>query len=507
MVWPFKNRKAQVSARAVHNQAIRSFAAAQISRLTSTWVSSSQSMDWELTKSLRILQARSREQSINNDYVRKFLQMAATNVVGPSGFRLRVRVQESVSQDGKIKYDMMASRAIETAFWDWARRGNCDVTGKHSFYDICNLFIKGAAREGEVLIKKVYGAQAGKYGFQLQVLDIDRLDTDKNDRKLNNGNILKMGVEVTPAGKPVAYHLRIAHPGDNPFYTYEGALYERIPASEIYHVFISDRPEQTRGYPWVSASLMRLKNLGGYEEAAVIAARVGAAKMGFFTTKDGDGTALADGTLNNDPQGDLITEADPGQFGILPEGYSFESFNPDYPHAMYDSFIKTVLRGVASGLGVAYNTLANDLEGVNFSSIRSGVIEERDNWMALQNWMIESFLDDLFSTWLGFALLSGAIPAGPSGTPLPVTKFDKFNKAVWRGRRWAWVDPEKDANANITLINNGLRSREDVIDEQGGDIDETWAQLSEENKKMAQLGIKIVSETAPKPQDPPPAKA
>ena len=243
------------------------------------------------------------------------------------------------------------------------------------------------------------------------------------------------------------------------------------------------------------------------KEATVVAARVGASKMGFFTTPDGDGTALADDTEGENGAGDLITDAEPGAFPVLPEGYGFEPFNPDYPHAMYKDFVKTVLRGVASGIGVAYNTLANDLEGVNFSSIRSGVIEERDNWMALQNWMIENLLDDLFSTWLKFALLSGAVKT-TTGAALPVAKFDKFNAAVWKGRRWQWVDPEKDANANITLIDNGLRSRADVVSEQGGDFDETLDALAEEQKKMEKLGLKIVQKTSgaaeKKPAEPPP---
>lgn len=504
MRWPFTREKEKEPAKPVAHSR-RGYSAAQISRLTASWATGSQSIDWDLYKSLNILRARSRDLCTNNEYGHKFLQMCGTNVVGPQGFRLQVRVKET-APGGEVKSDKAASKAIESAFWDWAKRGNCDVTGKHSFFDICNLYIKAVARDGEVLIKKVYGKQAGRHGFQLQILDIDRLDVNKNDRRLANGNIIKMGVEVTPYGKPVNYHLRIAHPGDNPYYSFEGQLYEVVPAADIYHHFVSDRPEQTRGAPWLSASMMRLQNLGGFEEAAVIAARVGAAKMGFFTTPDGDGTAVSDDTENDDGTGDLITDAEPGTFGVLPEGYSFESFNPDYPSALYKDFVKTGLRGVASGLGVSYNTLGNDLEGVNFSSIRSGVIEERDNWIALQNWMIESLLDDLFSTWLKFSLISGAVTIGPQDKPLPAAKFDKYNSAVWQGRRWQWVDPEKDANANILLINNGLRSRTDVVAEQGGDFEEVVTQLSEEQKMLETAGIKVAPPPAGGDQSKAPAK-
>lgn len=509
MAWPFSNSKRETQQKDAQIKDLqrrlantRAFAAAQVNRLTASWLTSSPSMDWDLQKSLRILQARSRDICTNNDYGRKFLQMCATNVVGPNGFRIQVRVPETPNDpNATAKIDKAASAAIENAFWDWCKKGNCDITGKLSFFDISNLYIKGVAREGEILFRKIYGKGAGKFGFQLQVLDVDRLDVDKNDRQLANGNIIKMGVEIDRYGRPINYHLRIAHPGDNPYYSWQGQMYEIVPASDIYHHFIYERPEQNRGFPWLTTAMLRLNHLGGYEEAAIIAARVGAAKMGFFETPDGDGTAVSDGqeigegTADN-PTGQLITEADPGVFGTLPAGYKFHSFNPDYPHAMYKDFVKTTLRSIASGLGVAYNTLANDLEGVNFSSIRSGVIEERDCWMMIQKWMIEQFLDDVFSTWLKFALISGAIKL-PNGSALPASKYDKFNNATWQGRRWQWVDPSKDAEANISLINNNLRSREDVIAEMGGDIDDTWSQLSDEKKTMKSLGIEIAQQTAP----------
>lgn len=511
MAWPFSSsskqreieqKDAQIKVLQQKLTFSRAFAAAQVNRLTASWLTNSPSMDWDLQKSLRILQARSRDICTNNDYGRKFLQMCATNVVGPNGFRIQVRVPETPDDpNAKPTTDKAASAAIENAFWEWCKKGNCDITGKLSFFDVSTLYIKGVAREGEVLFRKVYGKGAGKFGFQLQVLDVDRLDVDKNDRALANGNIIKMGVEIDKYGKPVNYHLRISHPGDNPYYTYAGQMYEVVSAADIYHHFVHDRPEQNRGFPWLTTAMLRLNHLGGYEEAAIIAARVGASKMGIYETPDGDGTAVADdqeigtGTPDN-PLGNLITEAEPGQFGTMPAGWKFHSFNPDYPHAMYKDFVKTTLRSIASGLGVAYNTLANDLEGVNFSSIRSGVIEERDCWMAIQKWMIEQFLNDVFSTWLKFALISGAIKL-PNGSALPASKYDKFNNGVWQGRRWQWVDPAKDAEANVTLINNNLRSREDVIAEMGGDIDDVWTQLEEEKKEMKRLGIEIIQQTEP----------
>lgn len=485
MAWFNKKKEGKVKA--------RGFDAAAITRLTNSWTTTSNAIDWDLEKSLSALRARSRDLCMNNDYGRKFLQMCSTHVIGSTGFKPQVKVYD-VKPNGVKILDNVASTAIETAFFDWALKGNCDVTGKHSFIDLCNLYIKAAARDGETLFRKVYGV--GKYGFQLQALDADRLDIMLNE-ELSNGRRIRMGVELSSVGKPEAYYLSVRHPGDS-VYTFSRGQFERVPAAEIYHNFVADRPEQNRGIPWMHASMTRLKNLGAYEEAAVIAARIGAAKMGFFTKPDGDGTPLADGT---DAAGNLYTEAVPGEFGILPEGVSFETFNPDYPHAMFPEFVKQCLRGIASGIGVAYNTLANDLEGVNFSSIRTGVLEERDNWMAVQGWMIDGFLNDLFSTWLKMALLTGEIKL-PNGASLPAAKFEKFNACSWQGRRWQWVDPERDINANIKAINNGLKSRTAVIAEQGKDALEVWEQLESEQETLKDKGIEIEKANPQRPATP-----
>lgn len=460
---------------------IRGFEAAQISRLTAGMPKESWAADVDIYRSLRILRARSRSLCYNNDYAKKFLQMATTHVVGPNGFSLRAK---ATNPDGTV--DSVDTKAIEDAFYEWSKLRVCEISGRYSFFDVQNMFVRAVARDGEVLIRQIMHPDVNKYSYALQILDIDRLDINYNS-DLGGGSVIKMGVELSAQGKPVAYHLFAHHPGENIYWTASGGRYERVPAEELFHCFLPDRPEQTRGIPWMHSAMLRLNNLGGYEEAAIIAARVGASKMGFFTTPDGDGTALAD---DKDSTGALLTEADPGAFDVLPQGYQFQSFNPDYPAQAYGDFVKSCLRGVASGLGVAYNTLSNDLEGVNFSSIRTGVLEERDNWMVLQRWMTECFLEVVYENWLKMALLSGAILT-QFGKPLPAYKIEKYKNASWQGRRWQWVDPRSDVEANIAAIQNGLKSRYDVIAEQGKDLDEVWSELSNEEQKAEQLGIDL----------------
>lgn len=473
----------------------RDFNAAANNRLTGGWNSVNTSANADLFRGLDTLRARSRDLCTNNDYAKRFLSMVAANVVGGNGIMLQARIY-----DAPGKPDNWANGSVEAAWARWGARGSCDVTGRLSWRDLQLLVVRTVARDGEALVRVVRGKTAGNgAGFALQVLDIDRLDTKlmRAADAASGFNEIKMGVEVDGFGRAVAYWLRPYHPGE--LWLAQGQVlsqHQRVPANEIHHVHLQDRPEQVRAAPWMHAAMTQLNNLGGYEEAAVIAARVGASKMGFFTTPDG--IPPGDGT---DEAGVPYTDAEPGSFGTLGPGQSFESFNPDYPHAMYGDFVRACLRGVASGLDVSYHALANDLTQVNYSSIRSGTIEERDQWMSVQQWYIDAFIEPVFTSWIASALAFGQITL-PNGAALPVEKLEKLSGHTWQPRRWQWVDPLKDMEANIVAIQNGLKAPQDIAAELGVDYEDVLVKIKQAQDLAEKIGVKLGK---PEPSAPPPA--
>lgn len=453
----------------------RRFDGARVDRLTASWQATNVAIDFELRSDLDRLRARSRDMAKNNEYAIKFLRMVRNNVVGPEGFKLQCR-----AADPNGDADVQANKAIEAAFERWCRAGNCEVTGRLSFADVCRLQIMALARDGEMLAGLVRGR--GEFGFQLQLMDVARLATFENRAASGRNNAVINGVEVDQYRAPVAYHLWTgpAVPGD-----YTRSL-QRVPASELMHKFIPLEAEQTRGIPWMHAGMRRCNDLNGYREAAVIAARVGASKMGFFQTPDGQPPPPDD----KDDDGNFLTQASPGEFGVIPQGYQFQPFNPDYPHQQFESFVKGTLRGISSAWGVAYNSLANDLEGVNFSSMRAGAIDERDEWLVIQNFFIGAWLMPIFEIWLESALLKDAIKL-PNGSALPAVKLPKFTEHLWQGRRWQWVDPLKDIEAAIVAINNGLTSPQRIAAQTGMDVEDVLDQIAEFQKMAKDKGVQL----------------
>ncbi|WP_122760908.1 phage portal protein, partial [Pseudomonas viridiflava] len=98
--------------------------------------------------------------------------------------------------------------------------------------------------------------------------------------------------------------------------------------------------------------------------------------------------------------------------------------------------VKDTLRGAAGGLGPSYNRLAHDLEGVSFSSLRSGELDERDFYKCAQELAISDLLDRLGQTWLECSVLTGAVPIAPRD-------LERCSEITWQARGWDWVDPLK----------------------------------------------------------------
>jgi lambda family phage portal protein len=453
------------------------YAAAQISRLTASLATETEFINTTLRYQLRALRARSRQASQNNPYAKRFFQMVVDNVCGPQPFRLQAKVK---FQSGEL--DERGNALIEAVWKAWGRAGQCELTGRWSWNTLQRLAVRNLAVDGELLLRKLRGPEFGPHGWRLQLLDVDRLD-DQLNKSLPGGGAIHMGVEVDSIGKPVAYHLLKRRPKDWQF-GFMPREHDRVPADEIVHLFVPDFAEQVRGVPWIYAALLNLVHEGAFEEAAVIAARVGAAQMGFIQSKDGGGTLAEAGIDGKDSRGNPQIDADPGTFPMLPAGYTVEGWNPKYPDAAVGPFIKAMLRGIAAGVGVAYHNLAGDMEGVNYSSARVAELDERDAWLAIQTFVADHLHDPMYPDWLRMQVLVGRLP-------FDLSRLEKYHAVYWQARRWAWVDPEKEVKAAVSAIDNRLKSRTRIIAEGGEDIEDVFGEFAAEQKLATKKGVAL----------------
>lgn len=476
---PFFNKKKYKS-----KSVRRGYNAGDANRLLSDWVSSAKSADSEIYGDIAQVRERARDLERNEPYVEKFLFELENNVIGDKGICFRSEPKNPV--DGQL--DRIAKEAIEWAWYYQNHPENYTVTKDLSGVDTDRLILRSIARDGELIIRIVKGYE-NNFAFSIQLLEPDQLDHHYHGEW--NGNEIRMGIELNKWKVPVAYWIDTEHPGDY-YQTFrsQGKTRIRVPANEILFPFRKNRAGQTRGISWIVTAMTHLKMLGGYEEAELVAARVSAAKMGFFETENGADYGPTDPDA---PDEDFTMEVEAGLIDQLPAGMKFKGWDPQHPSTAFESFRKAMLRRICGGLTMSYNTLANDLEGVNYSSLRDGKLTERDGYKVIQNWLINSYKRPLFLSWLEHSLDFGLIKAAKgNGFALPASKLQKFAEHSFIPRRWPWVDPQKDATAMEILKNNNWKSDSQIIAEQGYDIDDVYSQIAEDEKLAESKGIQKI---------------
>jgi lambda family phage portal protein len=450
------------------------FKGAEMSRLWWDWVASPISADQEMFNDFLRLRARAREMRRNHPLIRKYLKLLATNVIGPNGFKLRSRVRNN---DGKL--NDVINKKIESAWFKWSK--DVSVDGQHTLTSLSQSLLQSAATDGEFCLRKIRNFKTNTFRFALQVIDPDLLDHMFFRSPARGENEIRLGVEIDAYGRPVAYWFWDRHPTD--LINISARKRIRVPADEIIHFYRPERSMQSRGTTWFNSVMMPAKMLDGYVEAEVVAARIGSSKMGFFQMKEaGDSEPpVSDGT---NPRAKIEMEASPGSFEELPPGYEFKEWNPEHPSTAFPNFLKAIQRWIAAGLGVGYNGLASDLEGVNYSSIRADMLIERDEWRSLQALWIPRVLENVFAEWIYYAELSGELVL--DGRPA-----ESFLNVAFVPRGWEWVDPLKDVNASVAEIDNGLNSRQRVCAEAGNDFEEIAEELAEEQEIIEELGLEL----------------
>lgn len=456
----------------------RAFSAALPSLFRSSWAVHGTDINSEIFWHLEPLRARSRDLAKNDPYFKRYLQLVKQNLVGPRGVGFQSRVKDP---DGTL--DKNANETIEAAWAEWSKAGQFDVTGRLSRAVAEQGAGVGVARDGEFLWRIMRGFPHNRFNYAIQVLEPERLDIKKNEANDPiSGNRVVMGIELDALARPVAYHL-LGTPTNS---TLPGSVdvlrsgdHIVVPAGDIIHGFATEWPEQLRGIPWGHAAMAPLQDLGGYREAALVNARVGAGKIGIWKTPDGTGGPADEITVD----GAILQDAEPGEQLVVPADWEYEKWDPTYPLGEFPDFNKHLLRGVAAGLNVFYPMLGQDVENVNLSSIRGGLQDDREGWMIQQQAFVEAIYGRLFPDWLLWMLTMGHVGA------LPAANFDKFNAPAWQPRRWKSPDPVKDSQANS--IDWGLRTRSlrEIIRESGRDPDEVFEEIARDKAKLDELGI------------------
>lgn len=445
-------------------EALRGYDAARHTRRTRGWQAGSGSANAETQTTLETLRNRSRDVVRNNPYAAGGLDALVSFQVG-TGIVPR-------SATGNQALD----KQWQAAFEAWA--GNADVAGAMDFYALQAAAARARAQDGEALLRLVplSRREASAAGLdvplQLQLLEADYISSFR-DQLGTQLAAIRQGVELDAWGKPVAYHLFTAHPGET--WGPAGMDTVRVPAGELLHLYRADRPGQLRGVPDLTPAIPRLRSLDEYEDAALEQAKVQACVAAFVTSDAG----AAKGPLEaKTSEGEARKSLAPGLIERLRIGEQVQFLTPSGA-GDFSPLAKHHLRAVAVGFGLTYDLLTGDLESANYSSLRAGRIAFKQR-LARTQWLllIPRLVAPVCQAWTRAAQLAGVLPATRGPWPL------KYGPP-----RFPLLDPQTEMAGILAELRTGAMTWPQMVTEAGYDPHSQLAEIAEWNISFDAAGI------------------
>jgi lambda family phage portal protein len=423
------------------------------------------------------LRGKSRDLVRRNAWAQAGIEAFVANAVG-TGIK-----PQSLSGDERFKAEVQA-------LWrDWVEEA--DAAGQTDFYGLQSLACRAMLEGGECLIRlRSRRLEDGlSVPLQLQLLEPEHLPISLN-ADLPSGNVVRSGIEFDNMGRRVAYHLYRSHPEDGrlaPMSGQGGIDTVRIDAKEIIHLFRVLRPGQVRGEPWLSRALVKLNELDQYDDAELVRKKTAAMFAGFVTRQNPEDNLMGEGTA--DSQGISLAGLEPGTLQILEPGEDIKFSDPADVGGSYSEFLRTQFRAVAAAIGITYEQLTGDLSGVNYSSIRAGMLEFRRRCEMVQHGvLVHQMCRPVWAAWMKQAVLASALtaPGFVRGGP---DRRRQYLAVKWIPQGWQWVDPEKEFKAMLLAIRAGLISRSEAISAFGYDAEDVDREIAADNQRADDLGL------------------
>jgi lambda family phage portal protein len=476
---------------------LSAYKAGERNRMNNDWQTSARSADASIIPESPLMIQRCRDATRNDPNMSSIKKAFVRNVVG-KGF-----THQSAAADLQGKPLTDFNKQSGDQFWKWSNKAtNCDAERRHSLHSFTRWAMSEMVEAGGCILIMSWSANLE---LILQAVEYEQLDRTKLE---HNGNEIRGGVEVSTFGAAVAYHIHHRHPND-----YAGTAYparfsldsERIPADRIIHVFDPERARQSLGAPILAPVIMKARDLSQYDYAQLLAARAEAC-IGVIieSTAPGGTLGLANpaGADATDTDGNGYFDMKPMMAARLNPGEVVKGFSPTRPGNMYEPFIRSHKGEIAAGTGLSYDQIARDPDS-SFSAARQSLLEDRREFAAKQQLLIDCMLQPIYEEWLRLEILSNRINATGLGASI-----DTIAYAEWLPHGHEWIDPEKEAKAEALAVETGQTTRQESLAKRGRDYYEVKRQsIAEEVFERDARAAAGLAPALPAPNTPAPAGA
>ena len=454
------------------------YTAAGTGRRTKTWYAPNLSPNAALNGDLGKLIARSRAAIRNDPWASSGLEKLVSNVIG-----------KGITPKSLIKDDALRD-SVQELFLDWSAESDAD--GRLSFTGQQSLITRSMFEAGECFVR--LRPRLPKDGLsvplQLQIVESEFVPTTDN-RTLDNGHVIKAGIEFDKIGRRVAYHMHRKHPAE---FTFDSKELVRVPAADVLHIYEALRPGQLRGQPLLTQVLVRLFHLDKFDDATLFRQEIANLFAGFLKKPSPEQDPID--PLNGKPleygdNGLPMVAMEPGTMQELGPGEDVTFSNPPGAPSDYPNFMRQQLMAIAAGFGLPFELLSGDMRSVSDRALRLIINEFRRRVQQIQhNQVVFQLCRPVWNLWLDYAVLSGAI-----SIPDYSSNQRPYRRVKWIAQGWPYMHPVQDMQAQKIAVRSGFKSRTEVVSEQGFDSEQIDDENAADNRRADSLDLSYDSDS------------
>jgi len=469
------------------------YSGAKSSRLSNNWSTGQESADTAMGGGeLQTLRNRSRDLNRNDPVASGLTGTFQTNVIGV-GLKPQSRIDYkalSITPEAAKAFQAQAEKA-------WKKMGTwASASRKLNIEEIQSLAVRQIIESGEFLAvrRAISTGQGRPYYLALDVIEPDRLKTPSDKRRDKS---VRYGIDFNQRGEPKRYFIQKEHPGDDRINRIKRQLdYTTVRARDeqgrqnVFHIFPTLRPGQTRGIPFFAPVIDRFKVMADYIEATLVAARVAACFAAFVKSENAYAVASGRSDETND-ESQKLEYLEPGTIDYLDDGQDIIFAKPEQPGTTFDSFCERLLRMIGASLGLPYELVAKDFSKTNYSSAKAALEQAYRFFKTWQNLIRDHLCQPFWELLLEEAWLRGELTA-----PGFQKNQWEYTRATWIAPPWPSLDPLKDAKANEVAKKEGFKTSSRIIMETTGeDFEEVADQRAYEKEYEKSRGLVDEPET------------
>lgn len=378
------------------------------------------------------------------------------------------------------------------ARWDaWASDAErCDLAGEHAFHDLEGLAFRNMLIDGD------HWALPNADTGALQMVEAHRVRTPTGTtRNVVNGVLLddrRRRVEVWFTKQdvdPLRPVRLVAEIQPIP-------VRDRDGHRQVFQVYHPKRVSQTRG---VSALAPIFDHLGMFEDinfAKLVQQQI-VSCFAIFRQREmgiGDGaTDLVTGAGSTETMSDgrsrTLEGIAPGMVVTGDPGERLEGFSPNIPNAEFFEHMKLILTLIGINLGLPLVLVMKDASETNFSGWRGAVDQARMGFRNNQQALARRFHRPVYHWKVReWALEDRALARRLAEDP------ENTLRHKWNFPTWPYIEPLKDASADLLRMRNALSSPRRIQAERGRDWEEVAEEIVQDNVYAIRLAKAAATE-------------